>query len=588
MKRRILGTIAVVALLCAVTLPGAAAEEDGWTKLFNGKNLKGWKKLGGEAEFTVEDGAIVGRSVPNTENTFLCTKKLYSDFVLTFQVKLVDNALNSGVQFRSNSFPSYKGGRVHGYQMEIEANPSADTGYKPLGEAGYIYDEARRGWLSQERDEHRNAFKNNEWNDVKIRCEGSHIQTWINGQQVTDLEDDMTRTGFIGLQVHGVGDREKPLEVRWRDLKLKRLDADQWTSMFDGESLDGWYNPYEWGQVSVENEEIHLKAEDKFFLASEKTYGDFVFEAEVKLPDRHSNSGLQFRSHAEKNNVYGYQAEVDPSDRKWAGGLYDEGRRGWLNPLKGKPSAQQAFNPDEWNSYRIECRGDHIEIYVNGVRTTNYRDPLDVKGHFALQHHGEAGKLYRFRNIRVKTLGQHAWKPIFDGKSFKGWHHKPGGEWNIKDGVLVGTHAKDDSRHGVLVSDKAYGDFTVRCKFKVDKGNSGFYFRTREVDKPVGVQGFQAEVEQAGNVGGLYETGGRGWVVKPGSDLVNDAYRPDDWNRMTVSAHGKWIVVHLNGHRMSQLKGDVGRMKGHLALQLHANQNVKVRYKDIEMLKKQK
>ena len=586
MNRRLMRTIAVAALVLAVGLSQASAAEDGWVKLFNGRNLEGWKKLGGEAEYTVEDGAIVGRSVPNTENTFLCTKHLYSDFVLKFQVKLVDNALNSGVQIRSNSLPSYRNGRVHGYQVEIEPNPSADAGYKPLGEAGYIYDEARRGWLTEDRSKNRMAFKNGEWNDVKVRCEGNRIQTWVNGKQIEDLRDDMTRTGFIGLQVHGVGDREEPLEVRWRDIKLKRLDADQWESMFDGESLEGWFNPYDWGEASVKNGEIHLKAERKFFLVSEGTYGDFAFEAEVKLPDRHSNSGLQFRSNAKKNRVWGYQAEVDPSDRQWAGGLYDEGRRGWLNPLKGNPVAQAAFEPDDWNTYRVECHGDHIEIYVNGVRTTNYRDPMDASGHFALQHHGEEGKLYRFRNIRVKSMGEHAWTPIFDGESFDGWHARPGGEWEIEDGVLSGHNTEDDSRHGLMVTDEEYSDFTVRQKFQVEQGNSGFYFRAEEVDDPVHIKGFQAEVEQADNVGGLYETAGRGWVVKPDPKVVEKAYKPDDWNQMTVSAHGKWIVVHLNGHKTAELKGDVGRMKGHLALQLHGNQNVTVRFKDIEMLRK--
>ena len=586
MNKRLLRTIAVVAVILALGLSRAAGAEDGWTKLFNGKNLKGWKKLGGEAKYRVENGAIVGTTVPNSENTFLCTRKLYSDFVLKFQVKLVDNALNSGVQVRSNSYPSYKNGRVHGYQMEIEANPKSDGGYKPLGEAGYIYDEARSGWLSKDRSENRMAFKNGEWNDVKIKCNGNRIQTWINGQKIANVTDDQDRSGFIGLQVHGIGDRKKPMEVRWRDIRLKRLDANQWKDLFNGTSLDGWHNPYEWGQASVKNGEIRLTARKKFFLVSDETYGDFVFEAEVKLPDKHSNSGLQFRSHAKKNRVWGYQAEVDPSDRQWAGGLYDEARRGWLSPLKNKPVAQNAFERGEWNSYRIECHGDHIEIFVNGVRTTNYRDPMDLTGHFALQHHGEEGKTYRFRNVRVKPQGRHAWKPIFNGKNFKGWHKAPGGDWTIKNEALVGVNSKQGKGYGMLISDSEYDDFTVRTELKSVRGNSGFYFRAAEVEGGAHVKGFQAEVEQGDDIGGLYETAGRGWVRKPDPKVIKKAYKPEAWNRMSVSAHGKWLVVHLNGHKTAELKGKVGRMKGHIALQLHGGQDVKVLFRNIEMLKK--
>lgn len=185
-----------------------------------------------------------------------------------------------------------------------------------------------------------------------------------------------------------------------------------WTTLFGGENLKGWTNPYEWGEAWVENGEIRLRADDKFFLVTEETYDDFVFEAEVQVPDRESNSGFMFRAHVDTNRVWGYQAEVDPSERAWSGGLYDEGRRGWLHPAEGDSVAGaqfregpgQAFEPTGWNEYRIRANGDSLKIWVNGTQTTAYTDTVDASGHIGLQHHGEEGKVYRFRDVRIREL----------------------------------------------------------------------------------------------------------------------------------------------------------------------------------------
>ena len=188
-------------------------------------------------------------------------------------------------------------------------------------------------------------------------------------------------------------------------------EGGEWRSLFDGTSLDGWSNPYDWGEAWVEEGEIRLRGDRKFFLVTEETFDDFVLEVEVLLPDTMSNSGIQFRSNVEPNRVYGYQAEVDPTGRRWSGGLYDEGRRGWLHPVQGDPASEagfrdgpgRAFDPDGWNRYRVEARGDSLRIWVNDTLTTAYEDATDRAGVIAIQHHGEAGKVYRFRNLRVRT-----------------------------------------------------------------------------------------------------------------------------------------------------------------------------------------
>jgi hypothetical protein len=202
----------VLALLCCFTQLASGQE---WTPLFNGKNLDGWEQINGTAKYEVRDGCIVGSSVPDSPNSFLCTKKTYANFELEFEVK-VDKELNSGVQIRSESKPDYQKGRVHGYQVEIAVG----------GFSGGIYDEARRAkFLNAEKptEEIRALLKDKEWSKFRILCQGDRIQTWVDGKPVTDLKDDMTKSGFIGLQVHAVGKRVEPLQVQWRNLRLREL-----------------------------------------------------------------------------------------------------------------------------------------------------------------------------------------------------------------------------------------------------------------------------------------------------------------------------------------------------------------------------
>lgn len=190
--------------------------------------------------------------------------------------------------------------------------------------------------------------------------------------------------------------------------------AQEFTPLFDGKTLTGWKNPYEWGKTEIVNGEIHLTAEKKFFLITEKTYGDFIFEGDILLPEGQANSGFMFRAHVEKNKVFGYQAEVDgDANRKWSGGLYDEGRRMWfISPIKGNKESEAAFRAragdafkrNDWNTYRIECRGNSLKIFVNGVLTTDVQDSVDAAGVIAIQHHGEKGQTYKFRNLRIQEL----------------------------------------------------------------------------------------------------------------------------------------------------------------------------------------
>ena len=179
-------------------------------------------------------------------------------------------------------------------------------------------------------------------------------------------------------------------------------------------------------------------------------------------------------------------------------------------------------------------------------------------------------------------VGAAKWKPLWDGRTFDGWHVIGKGEWKVIDGAIRGTHAKAEKEFSHLVSDKVYRDFTVRLKYKAVKGNSGLYFRIEETGFS-GVSGFQAEIDPEKDAGGLYETNGRSWVSQPKPEDVKRWFKPGEWNEMTVSAHGGHIVVHVNGIKSAEVKDDPGRVEGRFALQVHGGQDCEVWFKDIEI-----
>ncbi len=207
------------------------------------------------------------------------------------------------------------------------------------------------------------------------------------------------------------------------DATPSEMIADGFVPLFNGTDLSGWRNPFDHGDAEVVDGEIHLLASKKFFLVTEKTYKNFHVVVEIKLPEGPANSGVMFRCHVEPNKVYGYQAECDGSDRRWSAGLYDEGRRGWVWPsqtgrsedefLKHEAESKEYFKQPEiagalerngWNRYEVICRGDHIVIILNGVKVTDLRDSTDSQGYIAIQHHGEKGQTYKFRNLFIKQL----------------------------------------------------------------------------------------------------------------------------------------------------------------------------------------
>lgn len=191
--------------------------------------------------------------------------------------------------------------------------------------------------------------------------------------------------------------------------------AQSWTSLFDGNSLAGWVQRGGNAYYKVEDGSIvgysRLSTLNSF-LCTNETYRDFILEFDF-LVDGALNSGVQLRSHTswfyKKGSVYGDQFEIDPSERAWTGGIYDESRRGWLYPLTENVPAQNAFKRNQWNKARIEAIGSRIRTWVNDIPCSDLIDEVDSEGFIALQVHtigGDStkdGKTVCWRNLRICT-----------------------------------------------------------------------------------------------------------------------------------------------------------------------------------------
>lgn len=198
-----IGCIVLSAALLGACSPGQKP-------LFNGHDLSGWTRYGGDATYAVEDGCIVGRRGPGP-NTFLCTDEEFDDFELELEFRW-DDTCNSGVQFRSFLDPVE--GTVRGYQCEMDPSDRSWT-------CGLFY-EGPRGWLDplDDNEAARRARALVGWNHMRIRARGPHIRTWLNGVPCADLVDEGgDTTGFIGLQVHG----GRKGVIRWRNIRLREL-----------------------------------------------------------------------------------------------------------------------------------------------------------------------------------------------------------------------------------------------------------------------------------------------------------------------------------------------------------------------------
>jgi hypothetical protein len=455
--RRSIPLLIFAAALAAIVAPVVA--QTGWRPLFDGRTLDGWQPCNGTATFTVEDGAIVGRTVLDSPNSFLCTREKFGDFILEYEAK-IESEMNSGVQIRSIADPAIKAGRVHGYQVEVDPSDRAWT--------GGIYDEARRGWLytleGQERAQ--KAIRKGDWNRFRVEAIGPSIRTWLNGVECANILDDLTPNGIIALQVHSIGkDASKVGQtIRFRNIRILTTDlarnrtpdrgtvpqhnyvpntvsereaAEGWKLLWDGRTTRGWrgakltgFPDHGWeikdGVLTVLASGGAESAAGGDIVTVEQ-YGDFELAVEFQIT-KGANSGIKYFVDTGLNKGEGsaigceYQIlddEVHPDakagvngNRKLAG-LYD------LIP----PQNVRFNGVGEWNIARIVVRGNHVEHWLNGFKTVEYERATQMwralvdhskytawpkfgeapKGNILLQDHGDR---VSFRSIKIRELGK--------------------------------------------------------------------------------------------------------------------------------------------------------------------------------------
>ena len=380
-----------------------------WELLFNEQNLNNWEVRNGTAEYSIEEKLLVGTAKVNTPNTFLCTKKMYADFILELELK-VDKPLNSGIQIRSNSIPDYKNGRVHGYQVEVDPSPRAFS--------GGIYDEGRRDWIYPlcENLEGRKGFKNDVWNKYRIEAIGSSIQVWVNGIQTANLRDDLTGKGFIGLQVHSIGKDSSMIgkTVRWRNVKIATNNLEKLQTPDDGKTPEINLVPGQLSKRERDNgyelietkEEIELKeGEAKELFKAE----NFDLKFEFKL-SKESEGSIEYFSN-EKGDKCKFQI-IDNNS------LPQEEQKGnqSLASLKGMVPSQNICVPGRhrdfrglgnWNTGRIIVQDGKIEHWMNGYKMVE-KEILEAnlnweKGTHQISIFNHTGEI-NFRSIRLKKL----------------------------------------------------------------------------------------------------------------------------------------------------------------------------------------
>jgi hypothetical protein len=421
----------------------------------------------------------------------------------------------------------------------------------------------------------------------------------------------------------------------------KKQKEPKWEYLFNGEDLTGWVQLGGDARYEVVDKTIvgtSVFGTPNSFLTTDKNYSDFILELDFKV-DPSLNSGIQIRSQSlpeyRDGRVHGYQFEIDPSDRAWSGGIFDEARRGWLYPLNEPENedARNAFKKGEWNKVRVEAIGNSIKTWLNDIPAANLVDDQTAEGFIALQVHGigkpeQEGTQVAWRDIRIITENvekyatettapeksyllnkltdyeqSQGWKLLFDGASSQGWRSEtaetfPGEGWEIENGVLT---VKGVSKPGSIITNEQYDDFELKLEVRLTEGaNSGIKYlyvlslggpEYQILDDKVHPDAKLGKIEGSRTFASLYD------LIKAENKRVNEI---GQWNTIRIISKGKNVEHWLNGFKVleynrdsddfrklvaqskfSKIAGFGEADRGHILLQEHRDEvsfrNIKIR-----------
>ena len=258
-----------------------------------------------------------------------------------------------------------------------------------------------------------------EFHTARIVARGKRLEHWLDGALVmsTRLDEDDPRPATGHLALMPMGDEVWVRGMRIRSLKPEvRVDADLARLFTDEDLSKEWFNVGD-ATYALERGVLVGRAGPKrrqSFLVSKEELHDFELNVDVRIVNT-GNSGIQIRSHVRDGRMMGYQVEVDPTDRSWSGGIYGEGKRGWIFDLKDNQDAREAFDRRDWNNYRIRCEGPRIRTWINGVPAADLLDADELSGHLGFQIHGGDDDIeIHWRDARLRRLGAHGWEPAGD------------------------------------------------------------------------------------------------------------------------------------------------------------------------------
>ncbi|HET9863553.1 MAG TPA: DUF1080 domain-containing protein [Steroidobacteraceae bacterium] len=386
--------------------------------------------------------------------------------------------------------------------------------------------------------------------------------------------------------------------------------------LFDGKSLEGWKTLGGGADYQVIDGTIVGSSRPgvpNSFLVTEKDYADFILDFDVRQDVGPTNSGVQFRSLStpdfENGRVHGYQADIDPSERRWSGGIYEEAQRGWFYTGEMNPPAKALYRFGEWNHYRIEAIGPRLRVWINGRPAADVIDDATKSGFFGLQVHSiekpeDAGRTTTWKNLVVQTqdlkrappMGifirnnlpnnldaeekTQGWRLLWDGRTGRGWHAASGGAfpskgWTMDDGALAVTPGGGG---GDIVTDEQFGAFELQLEFRVTAGaNSGvIYLLTAAHDPasnaPLGLE-YQILDDQRHPDAKLGIDGNRTlaslYDVLPRAQLMSNvgiAPQIDVWQHARIVSRADGTVEHwLNGVKVLQFDRNSAEFKAHVA-----------------------